>query len=120
MNAQTQLPIVSICYRVHYNYYNLYENISWVTLRLCQINVSGLGFGKRMVASEEVMNEIFGEEEMAVFYRVAMEMEHADEEKNCHLFEQGGPGTEIIRIDDDSEMEDVSRVVRMGSTMGGI
>ncbi|KAG2300259.1 hypothetical protein Bca52824_036731 [Brassica carinata] len=79
-----------------------------------------LGFGKRMVASEEVMNEIFGEEEMAVFYRVAMEMEHADEEKNCHLFEEGGPGTEIIRIDDDSEMEDVSRVVRMGSTMGGI
>lgn len=65
------------------------------------------------------MNEIFGEEEMALFYRVAMEMEHADKEKNRDKYELGGPGTEIIRFDHDSEMEDVSRaVVPMDSTRG--
>lgn len=84
------------------------------------MNVTGLVFGKRMLASEEVMNEIFGEEEMSVFYRVAMEMDHADKEKNRHLLEQGGPGTELIRLGDDSVMEEANRVVCVGSTLGGI
>ena len=67
------------------------------------------------------MNEIFGDQEMALFHRVAMEMEHADREKNSDKYELGGPGTEIIRLDDDSEMEDASRVVvRMDSTRGVI
>ncbi|XP_056844386.1 uncharacterized protein LOC130496380 [Raphanus sativus] len=80
-----------------------------------------LVFGKRMIASEEVMNEIFGEEEMALFYRVAMEMEKADNEKSRDKYDIRGPGTEIIRIDEDSEMEDTSRVVvRMDSTRGVI
>ncbi|KAL0731936.1 hypothetical protein Bca4012_028030 [Brassica carinata] len=80
-----------------------------------------LVFGKRKIASEEVMNEIFGDQEMALFHRVAMEMEHADKEKNSDKYELGGPGTEIIRLDDDSEMEDASRVVvRMDSTRGVI
>ncbi|KAJ4889289.1 hypothetical protein Rs2_29037 [Raphanus sativus] len=74
-----------------------------------------------MIASEEVMNEIFGEEEMALFYRVAMEMEKADNEKSRDKYDIRGPGTEIIRIDEDSEMEDTSRVVvRMDSTRGVI
>ncbi|KAG2330646.1 hypothetical protein Bca52824_001826 [Brassica carinata] len=50
-----------------------------------------LVFGKRMVANEEVMKEIFG-----------------------------GPGIEVIRLDDDSEMEEASRVRRMDSTIGGL
>ncbi|KAL0712794.1 hypothetical protein Bca4012_019772 [Brassica carinata] len=79
-----------------------------------------LVFGKRMVANEEVMKEIFGEEEMVVFYRVAMEMELAEREKMSHLAEQGGPGIEVIRLDDDSEMEEASRVRRMDSTIGGL
>ncbi|KAG2311903.1 hypothetical protein Bca52824_023460 [Brassica carinata] len=79
-----------------------------------------LVFGKRMVANEEVMKEIFGEEEMVVFYRVAMEMELAEREKMSHLAEQGGPGIEVIRLDDDSKMEEASRVGRMDSTTGGL
>lgn len=83
------------------------------------INVSGLVFGRRMIASEEVMNEIFGEEEMEIFYRVEMEMGLADKEKARKLAEQRLPLTGIIRLDDDYDMEDASRIVmRGGSTTG--
>ncbi|WZZ52810.1 hypothetical protein YC2023_052917 [Brassica napus] len=85
------------------------------------INVSGLVFGKRMATSEKVMNEIFGEEEMVVFYRVAMEMELADKEKTRQMDEQAQPGPWLIRLDDYSDMEDASKGVgRMDSTMGGL
>ncbi|KAL0722856.1 hypothetical protein Bca4012_037455 [Brassica carinata] len=66
------------------------------------------------------MKEIFGEEEIVVFYRVTMEMELAEREKMRHLAEQGGPGIEVIRLDDDSEMEEASRNVRMDSNIGGL
>ncbi|KAG2267251.1 hypothetical protein Bca52824_061806 [Brassica carinata] len=69
-----------------------------------------LVFGGRMVASESVMNEIFGEEEMVVFYRVAMEMELADKEKAHKLEEQKGLGPCLIYAGDD-EMEDGSKGV---------
>ncbi|CAF1855219.1 unnamed protein product [Brassica napus] len=81
----------------------------------------GLVFGKRMATSEKVMNEIFGEEEMVVFYRVAMEMELADKEKTRQMDEQAQPGPWLIRLDDYSDMEDASKGVgRMDSTMGGL
>ncbi|KAH0885105.1 LOW QUALITY PROTEIN: hypothetical protein HID58_061201, partial [Brassica napus] len=69
----------------------------------------GLVFGKRMATSEKVMNEIFGEEEMVVFYRVAMEMELADKEKTRQMDEQAQPGPWLIRLDDYSDMEDASK-----------
>ncbi|KAG5375830.1 hypothetical protein IGI04_040426, partial [Brassica rapa subsp. trilocularis] len=47
-----------------------------------------LVFGKRMATSEKVMTEIFGEEEMVVFYRVAMEMEFAEKENTRQMDEQ--------------------------------
>ncbi|KAG2333015.1 hypothetical protein Bca52824_004195 [Brassica carinata] len=79
-----------------------------------------LVFGGRMVASESVMNEIFGEEEMVVFYRVAMEMELADKEKARKLEEQKGLGPCLICLDDDTEMEDGSKGVgREESAKGG-
>ncbi|KAJ4909931.1 hypothetical protein Rs2_04552 [Raphanus sativus] len=50
-----------------------------------------------------------------------MEMDKADKEKNRERYELGGPGTEIISLDDDSQMEDASRfVARMDSTRGVI
>ncbi|KAL0728953.1 hypothetical protein Bca4012_025046 [Brassica carinata] len=80
-----------------------------------------LVFGGRMVASESVMNEIFGEEEMVVFYRVAMEMELADKEKARKLEEQKGLGPCLICLDDDTEMEDGSKGVgREESAKGGL
>ncbi|KAL0755450.1 hypothetical protein Bca101_093118 [Brassica carinata] len=80
-----------------------------------------LVFGKRMATSEKVMTEIFGEEEMVVFYRVAMEMEFAEKEKTRQMDEQAQPGPWLICLDEDSDMEDASKGVgRMDSTMGGL
>ncbi|WZZ20693.1 hypothetical protein YC2023_122080 [Brassica napus] len=80
-----------------------------------------LVFGKRMATSEKVMTEIFGEEEMVVFYRVAMEMEFAEKENTRQMDEQAQPGPWLICLDEDSEMEDASKGVgRMDSTMGGL
>nr|VDD23512.1 unnamed protein product [Brassica rapa] len=79
-----------------------------------------LVFGKRMATSEKVMTEIFGEEEMVVFYRVAMEMEFAEKENTRQMDEQAQPGPWLICLDEDSDMEDASKGVgRMDSTMGG-
>ncbi|CAN7012359.1 unnamed protein product, partial [Brassica oleracea var. botrytis] len=79
-----------------------------------------LVFGKRMATSEKVMTEIFGEEEMVVFYRVAIEMEFAEKEKTRQMDEQAQPGPWLICLDEDSDMEDASKGVgRMDSTMGG-
>nr|VDD14635.1 unnamed protein product [Brassica oleracea] len=85
-----------------------------------KVSSERLVFGKRMATSEKVMTEIFGEEEMVVFYRVAMEMEFAEKEKTRQMDEQAQPGPWLICLDEDSDMEDASKGVgRMDSTMGG-
>ncbi|KAL0723498.1 hypothetical protein Bca4012_038097 [Brassica carinata] len=43
-----------------------------------------LVFGERIIASEAVMNEIFGEQGMLVFHRVALEMGYADKVLRPH------------------------------------
>ncbi|KAL0722472.1 LOW QUALITY PROTEIN: hypothetical protein Bca4012_037071 [Brassica carinata] len=63
-----------------------------------------LVLGERLLTSERVMNEIFGEQEMLILHRVALEMEYADRV----LRPQSSTGVvqrmEIIQLDDDDEM----------------
>ncbi|KAF8109332.1 hypothetical protein N665_0098s0060 [Sinapis alba] len=81
----------------------------------------GLVFGERLKTSERVMNEIFAEEEMLIFHRVALEMGYADRVFGSRR--QGGPAVgqalEIIQLDDDDEMVDVTHVGRESNVAGG-
>ncbi|KAF8077394.1 hypothetical protein N665_1041s0009 [Sinapis alba] len=68
-----------------------------------------LVFEERLLTSETVMNEIFGEEEMLIFHRVALEMGHADRVIRPHAGGGVVNGMEIIQLDDDDdEMVDVA------------
>ncbi|KAL0796728.1 hypothetical protein Bca101_068105 [Brassica carinata] len=84
-----------------------------------------LVYGERIVTSERVMNEIFGEQEMLIFHRVALEMAYADRVRHC----QDGRGTvhrmEIIQLEDDEEMVDDAPVAEqpqqsLGPNEGGV
>ncbi|KAL0742545.1 hypothetical protein Bca4012_084058 [Brassica carinata] len=74
-----------------------------------------LVLGERLLMSERVMNEIFGEQEMLILHRVALEMEYADRV----LRPQSSTGVvqrmEIIQLDDDDEMVDVSQMSGTGN-----
>ncbi|KAL0723747.1 hypothetical protein Bca4012_038346 [Brassica carinata] len=67
-------------------------------------------FGERLITCEAVMNEIYGEQEMLIFHRVALEMGYADRV----LRPQAGVGVvngmEIIYLDDDDDMVDQPRL----------
>lgn len=75
---------------------------------------TGLVFGERMLTSLAVMNEIFGEQEMLVFHRVALEMELADRVRPPNAEGVRANGVEIIQLDDDDEMLEVAHVVGQG------
>ncbi|KAF8093512.1 hypothetical protein N665_0383s0139, partial [Sinapis alba] len=69
-----------------------------------------LVFGERLLTSERVVTEIFGEQEMLLFYRVALEMRHVDRGVRTHAVSRVGQGIEVIRIEDDEDMVDVPNV----------
>ncbi|CAH8355049.1 unnamed protein product [Eruca vesicaria subsp. sativa] len=70
-----------------------------------------LVLGERLVVSEGVMKEVFGEEEMAILHRVALEMAYADRILGRGSNEGVVRRMEIIQLDDDAEMADVSQAV---------
>lgn len=53
--------------------------------------------GHRIPTSVAVLNEIFGKQDMLIFHRIALEMNHADSNQEM----------EIINLDDDEDMLDV-------------
>ncbi|KAJ4893780.1 Uncharacterized protein Rs2_20574 [Raphanus sativus] len=78
-----------------------------------------LVLGERLLMSERVMSEIFGEQDMLVLHRVALEMAHADRV-------MGGPagsgvptGVEIIQLDDDDDMTEASQTGTAGNGTAG-
>ncbi|CAN6933301.1 unnamed protein product, partial [Brassica oleracea] len=69
-----------------------------------------LVFGERLVTSERVMNEIFGELEMLILHRVALEIGHADRVLRPQPSSGVTQRIKIIQLDDDDdEMVDVSQ-----------
>ncbi|XP_048608171.1 uncharacterized protein LOC125584176 [Brassica napus] len=70
----------------------------------------GLIYGQRLETSERVMREIFGEEEMQLLYRVALEMAHVDRDGGFNAISGVGQGIDVIHIDDDEDMADVANV----------
>ncbi|KAG2322423.1 hypothetical protein Bca52824_015636 [Brassica carinata] len=84
-----------------------------------------LVFGERLPTSERVMNEIFGEQEMLIFYRVALEMGLVDMGVGSQAISGVGQGIEVIRIDDDEDMADVGSSEALtpqttGAPVGGL
>lgn len=71
--------------------------------------------GERLVTSERVMNEIFGEQEMLILHRVALEIGHADRVLRPQPSTGVTQGIEIIQLDDDDEMVDVSQTGGTGN-----
>ncbi|KAG2251503.1 hypothetical protein Bca52824_081639 [Brassica carinata] len=65
--------------------------------------------GERLVASERVMNEIFGEQEMLILHHVALEIGHADRVLPPQPSSGVTQRIKIIQLDDDDEMVDVSQ-----------
>ncbi|KAL0743781.1 hypothetical protein Bca4012_085294 [Brassica carinata] len=63
-----------------------------------------LVFGERLLTCEEVMKEIFGEREMVLFHRVALEMGYADKALRPQPGGRNDTGMEIIQLDDDDDM----------------
>uniref|UniRef100_M4F017 SWIM-type domain-containing protein n=1 Tax=Brassica campestris TaxID=3711 RepID=M4F017_BRACM len=74
-----------------------------------------LVLGERLVTSERVMNEIFGEQEMLILHRVALEIGHADRVLRPQPSTGVTQGIEIIQLDDDDEMVDVSQTGGTGN-----
>ncbi|KAF3537824.1 hypothetical protein F2Q69_00024951 [Brassica cretica] len=64
----------------------------------------GLVYGQRLETSERVMGEIFGEQEMQLLYRVALEMAHVDRDGGFNAISGVGQGIDVIHIDDDEDM----------------
>lgn len=56
------------------------------------------------------MREIFGEQEMQLLYRVALEMAHVDRDGGFNAISGVGQGIDVIHIDDDEDMADVANV----------
>lgn len=65
-------------------------------------------FGERIGTSERVMNEIFGEEEMLIFHRIALEMANAYRLRPRQGENGAVHGVEIIQLEDDEEMVDAT------------
>ncbi|KAG2314217.1 hypothetical protein Bca52824_017339 [Brassica carinata] len=70
-----------------------------------------LVFGERLLTCEEVMKEIFGEREMVILHRVALEMGSADKAPRPQPGGRNVTGMEIIQLDDDDDMVVVEGVV---------
>lgn len=74
---------------------------------------SGLVYGEPLETSEIVMREIFGEQEIQLLYRVALEMGHVDRGgQQFHSLTGVRQGVNVIQIDDDDDdnMLDVTYV----------
>lgn len=71
--------------------------------------------GERLLTSERVMEEIFGEEEMLILHRVALEMGYADRNLRPQASSSMVQRMEIIQLDDDDEMMDVSQMGVIGN-----
>ncbi|CAH8319374.1 unnamed protein product [Eruca vesicaria subsp. sativa] len=73
---------------------------------IARARYEGLVLGERHLLSASVLTDIFGEEDMVIIHRVALEMAHADKTRQS----QTGYGVvqrmEIIQLDDDDEMVD--------------
>ncbi|KAJ4906322.1 Uncharacterized protein Rs2_09980 [Raphanus sativus] len=82
----------------------------------------GLVYAERIETSERVMTEIFGEQEMQLLYRVALEMRHVDRGLGLHGVNGVGLGMNVIQIEDD-DMVDApyigSRAPEVGGSSGG-
>ncbi|KAL0729767.1 hypothetical protein Bca4012_025860 [Brassica carinata] len=74
-----------------------------------------LVLGERLLTSEMVMEEIFGEEEMLILHRVALEMGYADRNLRPQASSSMVQRMEIIQLDDDDEMMDVSQMGVIGN-----
>ncbi|XP_056843052.1 uncharacterized protein LOC130495646 [Raphanus sativus] len=75
-----------------------------------------LVFGERLLISERVMSEIFGEQEMLLLHRVALEMSYADRVMGRPRVTDVPQGFEIIQLDDDDDILEASEI---GSTVNG-
>ena len=71
--------------------------------------------GERLVTSERVMNEIFGEQEILILHRVALEIGHADRVLRPQPSSVVTQRIKIIQLDDDDEMVDVSQTGGTGN-----
>ncbi|CAH8392089.1 unnamed protein product [Eruca vesicaria subsp. sativa] len=67
----------------------------------------GMVFGERLLTSATVMWEIFGEHEMQLLYRVALELGSVDRGLDIHTVTGVQQRIEVILIDDDDDMVDV-------------
>ncbi|KAF2602814.1 hypothetical protein F2Q70_00028073 [Brassica cretica] len=74
-----------------------------------------LVLGGRLVTNEKVMNEIFGEQEMLILHRVALEIGHADRVLRPQPSSGVTQRIKIIQLDDDDEMVDVSQTGGTGN-----
>ncbi|KAH0885598.1 hypothetical protein HID58_061694 [Brassica napus] len=74
-----------------------------------------LVLGERLVTSERVMNEIFGEQEILILHRVALEIGHADRVLRPQPSFGVTQRIKIIQLDDDDEMVDVSQTGGTGN-----
>ncbi|KAL0715952.1 hypothetical protein Bca4012_065274 [Brassica carinata] len=74
-----------------------------------------LVLGERLLTSERVMNEIFGEQEMLILHRVALEMEFADRVRRPRTSTGVVQRVKIIQLDDDDEMPDTSQMSVTGT-----
>ncbi|KAJ4915960.1 Uncharacterized protein Rs2_01510 [Raphanus sativus] len=81
----------------------------------------GLVRGERLLTSLQVMTEIFGEQEMLILHRVALEMSYADRVLGTQNSTGVVQGVEIIQLDDDDdEMVEASQMARTpNGTLGG-
>ncbi|CAN6842348.1 unnamed protein product [Brassica oleracea] len=75
-----------------------------------------LVLGERLVTSERVMNEIFGEQEILILHSVALEIGHADRVLRPQPSSVVTQRRKIIQLDDDDEMVDV---LQTGGTGNG-
>lgn len=76
--------------------------------------ISGLVRGERLLTSLQVITEIFGEQEMLILHRVALEMSYADRVLGTQNSTGVVQGVEIIQLDDDDddEMVEASQMAR--------
>lgn len=82
---------------------------------------AGLVYAERIETSERVMTEIFGEQEMQLLYRVALEMRHVDRGLGLHGVNGVGLGMNVIQIEDDDMMDAPyigSRAPEVGGSSG--
>lgn len=79
---------------------------------------TGFVFGESLETSERVMRAVFGEHELQLLYRVALEMGHVDRGMGCHGVTNVGQGIDVIRIEDDEDMVDAANMEAQTSQVG--